>query len=122
MDFVLTEEGTTSSRTASASILTTLASLYHDKHKSGSGNGSKKRSDANNDDDDEITVQHSDEEEGDSTNPAGNPLIDILKENIDNLGNILSNSLPRNEIENCYDSSKFIPLGSFRLKIVELIL
>lgn len=55
MDYVLNEEGTTSSRTASATILATLASLYHDKHK-GSGTGSKKRSDQNNDDDDEITV------------------------------------------------------------------
>lgn len=53
------EDGTISSRSSSATIVSALAQLYHDKFK---GSSKKKSNNNNNEEDDEITLQ-SDEEE-----------------------------------------------------------
>jgi len=76
MDHIFNPEGTQTSRTASATVLTTLAQLYHEKHKSPS---TKKKSEGN-EEDDEITLQHSDEEEGSET--VESPLIEVLKHHL----------------------------------------
>lgn len=62
-------------------------------------------------------MQQSDEEDEEGKNS----LIDILKSIAKNITQYLKEATPKEEITNSYESKTFIPLGSLRLKIVELV-
>jgi hypothetical protein len=116
IDYILNEQGSVTSRSASATILASLAQLYHDKFK---GSSKKKAGNNNNEEDDEITLQ-SDEE--DTEVAVESPLIEVLKQNLKQIATLLETAAPTQKIENCYDQTTYVPLGQLRLKIVELIL
>lgn len=86
IDYILNENGTITSRTSSAQILTSLAQLYHDKFK---GASNKKNNSLNNEEDDETTVQSEEEE-----TEAESPLIEVLKQSIKPLVALLETAAP----------------------------
>ena len=62
-------------------------------------------------------MQNSDEEE-ENEYP---PLLELVKTNLRRIVHLLEVSIPKEELPNSYDASKYIPLGSIRLKVVELV-
>jgi hypothetical protein len=116
IDFILNEEGTNASRVASASILVSLCQLFHDKHR---GASSKKKREGNGEEDDDMTLQHSDEEEGDEQTEF--PLVEVLRQHGQALSSILDTT-PKDKLEGTFDRFQYVPLGSLRLKIVELFM
>jgi hypothetical protein len=91
--------------------LNTVVQLYHEKHKSND------RKQGEGDEEDDIIIQQSDEEDEEGKNA----LIDILKTIAKNASQYLDESTPKEELSASYVSKAAIPLGSLRLKIVELV-
>lgn len=77
--------------------------------------GSPKKKD---DEDDDVQLQGSEDEDESLESP---PLVELLKANFRRLIHLLQTSIPNFEIPNSYDSTKTVPLGNIRLKVVEMI-
>jgi hypothetical protein len=108
------EERNRNSQNAALGVLNTLVQLYHEKHKNADG---RKKGDGNNEDDDDIIIQGSDEEDEEGKNA----FIDILKHSAKSISQYLDEGIPKDEITSSYNSQRVIPLGSLRLRIVELV-
>lgn len=78
-------------------------------------NSAKKKED----EDDDVQMQGSEEE--DEATLESPPMVELLRQNLRRLMNLLELAIPKNEIANSFDNSKAIPLGAIRLKVVELI-
>lgn len=49
------------------------------------------------------------------------PFFESLRGTLRRFVGSLESAVPTEEIQNCFDSNKIVPLGPYRLKVVELI-
>lgn len=112
INLAFSEEQNSSSQNSALAVLVALVQIYHEKKK----DQEKKRGD---DEEEDSTVQATSDEE-DAANV--NPLVDVLSNNIRKISEYLNsgNSIPQTEIDTSYDL-KIVPLGHFRLRIVDLV-
>ena len=81
--------------------------------------GKNKRSSSDNDEDEDVNLQNSDEDEEEAGGES--PLLEIIRQNVPKLEEYLASAKPRNEIGGSYIGTNFLPLGSLRLRLVELV-
>lgn len=80
---------------------------------------SKNAKNKSDNDEEDVNMQGSDDDE-DETN-SQNPLLEIIRQNVPKLEEYLASAKPKREIGGSYIDSNFLPLGSLRLRIVELV-
>jgi len=49
------------------------------------------------------------------------PVLDLLRDSIKNLSDLMDGSLPKSMVENSYNSERTVPLGHLRLRIIEMV-
>ena len=105
------EQSNVESQNAALGVLTQIISLYTDRKKE----GKRKNSEDNNEEED-ATVQQNSDEEGEECS-----LITLIAGNIPRIVSYLEQQTAQtNLLETSYDV-KIVPLGSLRLKLIELM-
>ena len=95
-------------------MLNLVVQMFPDKYQK----NSNQRNRGSQDDDDDMNMGGTSDNEDEN---ASVPVLELLKDCIKNLSELMTKSEPKVLIENSYHTKPMVPLGHLRLKIVEFV-